>query len=106
MDIRQPFQIIQKIIPLLDTPAVQVDRQGNVNVSMLGGVPVGPGGFIDIAQNARRVVFCGTFDAKGARATAGDGRLTIHAHGAVQKLVAEVDQVTFSGPRALRACAW
>ena len=78
----------------------QIDRHGNVNVSKLGGDTVGPGGFIDIAQNARKVVFCGTFDAKGTNATAGDGRLAIHAHGTVQKLVAGVDQVTFSGPRA------
>ena len=78
----------------------QIDRHGNVNVSKLGGDTVGPGGFIDIAQNARKVVFCGTFDAKGAKATADDGRLTIHAHGTVPKLVTEVDQVTFSGPHA------
>ena len=42
----------------------EIDSEGNVNVSKLGGVTVGPGGFIDIAQNARKVVFCGTFDAK------------------------------------------
>ena len=45
----------------------ELDRHGNVNVSKLGGLTVGPGGFIDIAQNARKVVFCGTFDAKGAK---------------------------------------
>ena len=53
----------------------QFDAAGNVNASKLGGVPVGPGGFIDIAQNARKVVFCGTFDAKGAEVRFGDGRL-------------------------------
>ena len=43
----------------------EFDEQGSVNVSRLGGVTVGPGGFIDIAQNAKKVVFCGTLAAKG-----------------------------------------
>ena len=80
----------------------QVDGAGNVNASKLGGMPVGPGGFIDIAQNARKVVFVGTFDAKGAEMVAGEGRLAISRHGAVQKFVAEVDQITFSGRQALK----
>ena len=53
----------------------EIDRIGNVNVSKLGGVTVGPGGFIDIAQNAKKVVFCGTFDAKGTQLEIGSGRL-------------------------------
>ncbi len=55
----------------------QIDGAGNVNVSKLAGTTVGPGGFIDIAQNARKVVFCGTFDAKGAKYETGRGRLEI-----------------------------
>lgn len=79
----------------------EIDGAGNVNASRLGGVTVGPGGFIDIAQNARKVVFCGTFDAKGGKQTAGEGRLVIDRHGAVGKLVAAVDQITFSGRQAI-----
>lgn len=79
----------------------QIDAVGNVNASKLGGVPVGPGGFIDIAQNARKVVFCGTFDAKGSDLKSGDGKLTIAQHGSVQKFVRAVDQITFSGKQAL-----
>ncbi len=78
----------------------ELDAGGNVNVSKLGGVPVGPGGFIDIAQNARKVVFCGTFDTKGAEFGIGDGRLGIRRHGAVRKLVRKVEQITFSGAQA------
>jgi acyl CoA:acetate/3-ketoacid CoA transferase len=65
----------------------QIDAAGNVNVSKLGGLPVGPGGFIDIAQNARKVVFCGSFDTKGVELATGDGRLRIARHGDVRKMV-------------------
>jgi len=79
----------------------EFDEQGNVNVSKLGGLTVGPGGFIDIAQNARKVVFCGTFAAKGVKLATGDGRLQVLQQGQVQKLVKQVEQITFSGPQSL-----
>jgi len=79
----------------------EFDQEGNVNVSKLGGLTVGPGGFIDIAQNARKVVFCGTFAAKGVKLLTGDGRLQVTQQGGIQKLVAKVDQITFSGPQSL-----
>jgi propionate CoA-transferase len=80
----------------------EIDAAGNVNVSKLGGVTVGPGGFIDIAQNARKVVFCGTFDAKGTKLGFGGGKLNIERHGEVNKLVAAVEQITYSGREALK----
>ncbi len=79
----------------------EIDRHGNVNVSKLGGLTVGPGGFIDIAQNARKMVFVGTFDAKGAKLSSGDGKLTIERYGDVRKLVDAVEQITFSGAQAI-----
>ncbi|MBP6894077.1 MAG: malonate decarboxylase subunit alpha [Pseudacidovorax sp.] len=79
----------------------EFDEEGSVNVSRLGGVTVGPGGFIDIAQNARKVVFCGTLAAKGVKLATGDGRLRVLQQGAVRKLVKRVDQITFSGPQGL-----
>ena len=81
----------------------QFDAEGNVNASKLGGVPVGPGGFIDIAQNARKVVFCGTFDAKGVKLRIADGRLNVVTPGAIRKLVQAVDQITFSGVHARKS---
>ena len=75
--------------------------EGNVNVSKLDGTTVGPGGFIDIAQNARKVVFCGTFDAKGPRIKTGEGRLELLQPGRVRKFVETVDQITFSGKQAV-----
>ncbi len=79
----------------------EIDAAGNVNVSKLGGLTVGPGGFVDIAQNARKVVFCGTFDARGAKVTSGDGSLRVDHRGAVRKMVNMVEQITFSGAQAL-----
>lgn len=81
----------------------EVDAQGNVNVSHLGGTLIGPGGFIEIAQNAKKVVFCGTFDAQGSRVAWNDGRLSIVSRGKVRKLVRRVERITFSGEYARRS---
>ncbi len=80
----------------------EFDAQGNVNVSKLAGLTVGPGGFIDIAQNARKMVFCGTFAVKGVKLQTGDGQMRVLQQGAIKKLVAQVDQITFSGVEALK----
>jgi propionate CoA-transferase len=75
----------------------EADAEGNVNVSHLGGTLIGPGGFIEIAQNANKVVFCGTFDAQGSRLECAGGSLRVLRPGKVKKLVSRVGQVTFSG---------
>lgn len=79
----------------------EFDGTGNVNASKLAGLPVGPGGFIDIAQNARKVVFCGTFDTRGSRMRLQERTLQVERHGSVQKLVGRVAQITFSGAQAV-----
>ncbi len=79
----------------------EVDRSGNVNASKLGGLTVGPGGFIDIAQTAKKVVFCGSFDAKGSTCQVQGGLLSIEAHGQVRKFVDQATQITFSGAQAM-----
>lgn len=78
----------------------EMDAEGNVNVSHLNGRLVGPGGFIDISQNARKVAFCGTFDTKGSRVEVADGKLRVLQSGRVHKLVREVAKVTFSATQA------
>ena len=78
----------------------EMDGQGNVNVSHLGVRPVGPGGFIDISQNTPKIVFCGTFDVKGAQVDVSPKGLDVRSEGAVQKLVSEVGAITFSGREA------
>jgi len=79
----------------------QVDAQGNVNVSQFGERLIGPGGFMDITQGAKALVFCGTFTAKGQRVAVRDGRCRIERDGAIRKLVGAVEQVTWSGRAAL-----
>jgi acyl CoA:acetate/3-ketoacid CoA transferase len=78
----------------------EMDAQGNVNVSKLGSTVVGPGGFMDITQGARKIVFCGAFEAKGLKVERHGTRLDILAPGVVPKLVEQVRHVTFSGVQA------
>ncbi|MDQ0134921.1 acyl CoA:acetate/3-ketoacid CoA transferase [Neorhizobium galegae] len=80
----------------------ELDAIGNVNVSKLGGLTVGPGGFMDIAQNAKRVVFCGTFDTKGSAIDISPAGVNIKRAGDVRKLVQSVEQITYSGRQALK----
>jgi propionate CoA-transferase len=80
----------------------ETDAQGNVNVSKFGPKLAGAGGFINISQAARSLVFVGTFDAGGLRVAVEDGRLRIVQDGRCQKFVPLVEHRTFSGEYAAR----
>jgi propionate CoA-transferase len=63
----------------------EVDRDGNVNVSLLGDRVIGCGGFIDITQSTRRIYFCFVMG------------------GRHPKFVERVSHLTFSGAAARRS---
>jgi propionate CoA-transferase len=85
--------------------SAQIDKDGNVNVSRFGEYKSGraQGGFIDISQSSKKVVFCTYFKAQGLKTEIADGKLHILREGASPKFVDKVEQITFSGAMAVRS---
>jgi propionate CoA-transferase len=81
----------------------QMDRMGNINVSKFGIKLAGAGGFINISQNARKVVFVGTFTASKSTMHIDAGKLILEKEGDGKKFVQEVEHRTFSGEQALKS---
>ena len=83
----------------------EVDGQGNVNVSRLKAQPhvlAGAGGFINIAQGTRKLLFCGTLTAGGLDVRIEEGRVRIVQEGRFPKFVARAQHVTFNGTLAAK----
>lgn len=81
---------------------LEVDVEGNVNVSKLGKKPyltAGCGGFVDITSHAKKIVFAGLFEAAAEIEVTNDA-LRIKKPGKFTKMVDAVEHVTFSGKRA------
>jgi propionate CoA-transferase len=84
---------------------LQVDQDGNVNVSRLAALPhvtAGVGGFADITASAQRMVFSGFFTAGGLELALVDGGIRVLREGRVRKFVQRVEHVTLSGHRVRR----
>ncbi|GII95545.1 acyl CoA:acetate/3-ketoacid CoA transferase [Sinosporangium siamense] len=79
----------------------EADRAGNANVSRFNNRIIGVGGFVNISQNARKIVFSGTFTAGGLKVEVADGALRILSEGRHPKFVEAVQQISFNGKYAL-----
>lgn len=74
----------------------QADTQGNVNISRFGGRLNGVGGFVNISQSAKRIIFCGTFTAQELEIDIVDGKLVIGREGRTAKFIEQVEHMSFN----------
>ncbi len=81
----------------------EVDKDGNVNTSLLNGKIMGVGGFANIAATAKSAVFVGTFTAGGIKCHVEDGKMVIDQEGKFKKFVKECPQLTFNADQSLKA---
>ena len=108
--VRQLEEEFQTSLIIRTTKSVEVTPRGqelyecacNIDVSKFGARVSGAGGFIDITQSTKNVVFCGTFTAGGLKTAAENGKLVIVQEGRTAKLVEQVQQITFNGPYAAK----
>ncbi len=75
----------------------ELDGEGNVNATKMGKRCTGAGGFLDITQNAKKIIFCGTFTASGCEFSFENKRLHIKKEGSIRKMVKQVAQYSFNG---------
>ena len=81
--------------------AMQIDGKGNVNVSKTKDKVIGVGGFVDLTQSAKKVVYCFPFSAGGLQIEVDNGRLKIVREGRFKKFVKNIEQISASGEFAM-----
>lgn len=80
----------------------EIDPCGNINVSRFGNKIGGCGGFIDITQSTKDIVFCGTMTAGGLLTEVNDGKLVIVQEGRNKKFKKFIEEVTFSAEESVQ----
>ena len=78
----------------------EIDQAGDVNVHKFNGKIMGTGGFVDICQNTRKIVFMGTLTSGGLKVEVGNGRLEVAEDGRFQKFVSFMEEMTFNAANA------
>jgi len=104
MSSAEMFHLVEKNLDITILGTLQVDEEGNVNVSKKAeGAKnyIGPGGFLNLVANARKIIFVGAFMAK-SRIQIKNNELTVLKPG-IPKFVKRVDEITFSAKEALKA---
>jgi propionate CoA-transferase len=89
------------MLDLVCVGAAQIDGKGNVNVGTIGPRVVGVGGFVNLTQASRKVVFLTTFTTKGLKTAYLDTQLQILTEGHTQKFIERLDQISFNGDIAM-----
>lgn len=80
----------------------EVDKDGNVNTSLLNGKIMGVGGFMNIAATAKNAIFVGTFTAGGIKCKVENGKMVIEQEGKYKKFVNSCPQLTFNAEQSLK----
>jgi propionate CoA-transferase len=75
---------------------VEVDPKGNINITRFGKTIVGIGGYINISQNAKKVIFNGTFTAGGLEVECANGELRIVQEGKHNKFIERIEQISYN----------
>lgn len=80
----------------------EVDKFGNVNVHKFNGKIMGTGGFVNICQNTKKVIFCGTLTAGSLKVSVEEGKVKINQEGKFKKMISQVPEITFNGSDAIK----